>query len=87
MAAALTGRLIERVSLYEPAAVCRSLREHTLALRGLAKGLPREHSREILSCSVTLVLKMLETRTLSGADVPRALGSVVASARALFPGA
>jgi hypothetical protein len=84
LASSITGRLIERGSLSDQDAICISIAENMVCLKEIASELPEKHAKIILSSSVTLVLKMLETKTLNTATIKVALKNIAQSASSLF---
>ena len=84
MAGDIAGRLIEAGRLSNKDAVARNVEEHLLALSSIAGALPPEHRREVLKMSVDMVLKMLETITLSGSSIPKTLERVALNAKAFL---
>jgi hypothetical protein len=83
-AASLTGRLIERGSLSEPGAICQDLDENMAALKEIAASAPDGRAKEVLASTVSLVMKMLETKSLSASSVPETLRAVAASVGSLL---
>ncbi|MDR1165449.1 MAG: hypothetical protein LBO66_06175 [Deltaproteobacteria bacterium] len=80
LAASLTGRLVERGRLSSVEAASRNLAENAAALHILAGPLPPESKRPLAQTAVDLVLKMLETVTLSSQAIPFTLKTLVESA-------
>jgi hypothetical protein len=86
MAGDITGRLIEAGRLSNKDAVARHLEDHMLTLELIAATLPPEHKKEILKVSSDMVLKMLETVTLSGTSIPKVLGKAAENAARFLEG-
>ena len=81
MAGDIAGRLIEAGRLSKRDAVLRTVEDILLVLDSIADTLPQRHKREILKISSDMVLKMLETITLSGTSIPGTLEKTAETAR------
>jgi hypothetical protein len=86
MAGDIAGRLIEAGRLSNKDAVVRHMEDHMLTLELIASTLPPETKKEILKISSDMVLKMLETITLSGTSIPKVLGNVAENAARFLEG-
>jgi hypothetical protein len=84
LAASITGRLIERGSFSDQEAIAISLAENMVTLKDIGSKLPEKYCKAILGTSVNLVLKMLETKTLSISNVKSVLSTTAENASTLF---
>jgi hypothetical protein len=86
MAADITCRLIETKRLSNKEAAARNIRENLETLESVARTIPAEDRKDVLKPAVDMVLKLLETVTLSTTSVSPVIKKMAEKTKAFLDG-
>jgi hypothetical protein len=80
MASNISSRLIEAGRISNKDAILRNLYDNMVTLENIAQNIPFDLRNDVLKIAVDMVLKMLETVTISTTSIPNTLQSVAKNA-------